>query len=111
MADPAGISVPGISGSLRRGSFNAAALRAAPQLAPAGTMDDGDDGLVRALWLLELDGLPRDRDDLAHRLADRAFSAGDARKAEAIRVVLGRMRERDAEGAARGRRGAERHPG
>ena len=36
MADGQSIKVLGISGSLRRGSFNSAALRAAQELAPAG---------------------------------------------------------------------------
>lgn len=40
MADPSSIRVLGIAGSLRRASFNAAALRAAQELAPAGMTID-----------------------------------------------------------------------
>jgi chromate reductase len=45
MAASADISVLGISGSLRRGSFNAAALRAATELAPAGLRIEIFEGL------------------------------------------------------------------
>ena len=40
MAEQATVKVLGISGSLRKGSFNAAALRAAQKLAPAGVTVD-----------------------------------------------------------------------
>lgn len=42
------LTILGIAGSLRKGSFNRAALRAAQQLAPQGT----------ALEIFELDGIP-----------------------------------------------------
>jgi chromate reductase len=45
MADGQSISVLGISGSLRRGSFNSAALRAAQELAPAGVEIEVYEGL------------------------------------------------------------------
>lgn len=45
MADGQSIKVLGISGSLRRGSFNTAALRAARELAPAGMAVELHEGL------------------------------------------------------------------
>ena len=46
MADPRSIRVLGISGSLRRASFNTAALRAAAELVPAGMEVETYDGLA-----------------------------------------------------------------
>ena len=45
MADPTDLNVLGIAGSLRRGSFNAAALRAAVELAPARMRIETFEGL------------------------------------------------------------------
>src|SRR5215212_3108928 len=46
MADPRSIRVLGMSGSLRRASFNTAALRAAAELAPAGMEVETYSGLA-----------------------------------------------------------------
>jgi hypothetical protein len=43
MSDSATVRILGIAGSLRRGSFNAATLRAAQELAPAGMTIDSFD--------------------------------------------------------------------
>jgi chromate reductase len=70
MSDSATVRILGIAGSLRRGSFNAATLRAAQELAPAGMTIDSFDIAPIPLYNEDVrqQGFPPPVEDLRARI-------------------------------------------